>query len=113
MSGWRGAVLTAGCLGLLAGCYRSAEIPLADVQRIVPEGEDSLHVHRAEEQPLIFDGYDTVEVEAVGDTGYEFERPVSARLQGNVLQVSDTHSDRTFRVEEVEELEIWQHAPDR
>jgi hypothetical protein len=112
MRGWRGVVPLLAA-SALAGCYRSRDLSVHELTRIEPRGERGLTVHRAGTQPLIFDSYDTVKIETPDDTGYAFERPVSARLEPGLLVVKDAHAERRFALEEVEAIEVSEHAPDR
>jgi len=112
VNGWCGAALLP-LVCSLSGCYRYAEIPVEDVKHISPEGEESLYVHRLRGHPLVYDRYDTLEVHTREAPGYEYERPVSARRRANLLQVADLEADRTFRIEEVEALELSAYAPER
>ncbi len=88
-------------------------MPLEDVTQIVPEGEETLVVQGADGSQRVYGGYDTVEVEAQGDSRYEFEKPVSAHREPGVLSVDDQYSSRSFRLEEVEAVRVWDYAPER
>ncbi|HVJ15568.1 MAG TPA: hypothetical protein VM686_09005 [Polyangiaceae bacterium] len=112
MRGWRGVAVIVGCTAL-GGCYRSATLAPANVQSIAPDG-DALVVQRKGAPPLIFEKYDTVEIENFEDgTGYEFENPVALQREPDALVVSDRYSQRRFRRDEVEAIHVTEAAPER
>jgi hypothetical protein len=107
------ALLIVCCFSTLGGCYRSAELPLADARYISPHGATGLRLERSAGKPVTFDDYDTLAVETADDTGYEFENPVHARFEERFLVVTDHNVERRFHLDEVEEIVVWQEAPER
>jgi hypothetical protein len=101
----------------LGGCYRSATIELDEVRRIDPDPDGvGARIAYRDGDVRRYADHDLVEVRARTERSEHtesFERPLRVRLDERALFVTGRDATRSYRRLEVDEIALYEHAPER
>lgn len=100
------------------GCYRSAELEVARLERIETTSDDGLRVEYRGNETLEYSSYDAVRVSSTGAGDHEFTGVVTGRVNDRVLTVDGDEQKndgdeqkKTFALTDVEAVRVEQYVP--